>query len=459
MTRRERSDGLQLISAVQQADIEQVSALLDAGVNPSLVISKSTALLTAVNSKEFEIALLLVNRGADVHFAPGDGRNALSRAISNSWDWLRDEYQRNAVAELIPLLLAKGAKPSPSNLVTAAARAKMEMFRSLLATGVGNDEYKPSEDRPAIRTLDAMLAAAVAGNREEFVTELLQLGANPETEATTIHGEGPCINTAVFHQHKPIVQALLAAKPNLNRRATFLIGSFRSGRPKRGEHSGKTLFYAPARARNPTPLIVAVRCKDLDMIQLLVEAGADLDATDADGLSALAWAVRVKFKEAEELLRSRGASDAELEGSPLYSLYFGAAFGDVEKIRKALSRGADVNGLVEQRSSMYTPLIRASRAGRPAIVQMLLDAGADPNLGGRETLLFCSLTPLIMAARQGNKEVVELLLRAGAKTNSAIETPLHRGKGWDALQCAKDGHYWEIVELIEAASKAQAVNK
>jgi len=218
-----------------------------------------------------------------------------------------------------------------------------------------------------------------------------------------------------------------------------------------GENRGNIIVHTPVSARNATPLILAVRRENQEMLRLLVEGGADINGTDGDGLTALAWAMRVKFKKAEDYLRSRGANESGLEGSPLYRLYHAAAFGDVDKVRKALEDGADVNGIVTRRGVSYTPLIRAARAGRDAVITILLQAGADPNLAGRESILSFSTTPLIMAAKHGREEAVKLLLQAGADPEATVQTPFQRSKGWNALQFAKDARHIEVVNLLKGA--------
>ncbi len=432
-------------------DLQATQALLDSGANPSVVLrhpdwgAKTDALNVALECKKPLVAQLLVDRGADVGFQAGDETvNVATKAVTLSWRRLNSDEEEQAAQALVPKLLAKGSKPSPDCLVTAAAVGDLKMLRLLLQHDLGDEPHKASDKETGKRAIDAALASAVDNGQEKSATELLQAGANPDSQVPM---KGPCINVAVANSHVPITKALIAAKANLNGRATVSIGTFQEARVAGGERRGDLIIHTPAVARDATPLIIAIRQENLKMVQLLVESGADVDATDGDGLSPLAWSIRSKFKAAEECLRSRGAAESGMEGSPVHQLYNAAASGDAEKAQEALASGADVNALVERRGVSYTPLMRAARAGHSDLIQLLLAAGADPNLAGRENI-GTNITPLMLAARQGHKGVVELLLQAGARVDIRIGSVFgHRG-GQNAIQQAKDKGHSDVVKLL-----------
>lgn len=457
MTRRERQDGLALISAVISGDLEAARALLDGGANPSVALrhpdwgDKASALDVALERKQPLMAHLLVDRGADVFFQGDEDSNVATKAVSLSWWRLGSDEEEEAARTLIPKLLAKGAKPSPGCLVSAATYGDLKLLRLLLQHGLGDEPHKASAAEPGKRAIDVALALAVSNSQEKSVAELLQAGANPDSQVPL---QGPCINAAVANGHVPIIKALIAAQANLDRHATVTIGTWREERVTSGERRGDLIIHTPAVAREATPLIIAIRLENLEMVQLLVESGADVDATDGEGLSPLAWSVRSKFKAAEDYLRSMGAVEAGMEGSPLHRLYNAAASGDVAKAQSALASGADANALVERRGVSYTALMRAARAGHCDLIRLLLAAGADPNLVGRENI-GTNITPLMLAARQGHKSAVEILLEAGAKADIRIGSIFgHRG-GQNAMQQTKDKGHTEIAQLLRVAAKQQ----
>lgn len=83
-----------------------------------------------------------------------------------------------------------------------------------------------------------------------------------------------------------------------------------------------------------------------------------------------------------------------------------------------LNAGADMEVI----SSDATPLVQAIQHGFTDVVRLLLESGAQVNFAPRR-----GITPLMIAARQGNVEIMELLLTFGANSNARSDldyTPL-----------------------------------
>jgi tankyrase len=97
--------------------------------------------------------------------------------------------------------------------------------------------------------------------------------------------------------------------------------------------------------------------------------------------------------------------------------------GDLEKARRSLEKGANVN---VKNILGVTPLIFASSRGHEDIVSLLLEKGADVNA---KTYWGCGQNaPLHNACSEGHRDVMLLLLRNGADANIQNEvgfTPLH----------------------------------
>src|SRR5688572_7273510 len=112
------------------------------------------------------------------------------------------------------------------------------------------------------------------------------------------------------------------------------------------------------------PLVEAAKKADREALRALIKDGADVNAVDGDGSTALLWMSHWDDTESAELL---------------------------------IRAGADVN-LANDLGA--TPLWAASMNGSPAMVQQLLAAGANPNL-----TLRLGESPLMIASRAGSAAV------------------------------------------------------
>jgi hypothetical protein len=104
--------------------------------------------------------------------------------------------------------------------------------------------------------------------------------------------------------------------------------------------------------RKTIPLHSAAYYENLEVVQKLIEYGADIDARGEDGWTPLSWASRGHF------------------------------FKDVSVVRLLLERGADVNSRADDDG--FTPLHRASEHGAVEIVRLLLEHGADVEAVNRD---------------------------------------------------------------------------
>jgi Ankyrin repeats (3 copies)/Ankyrin repeats (many copies) len=178
------------------------------------------------------------------------------------------------------------------------------------------------------------------------------------------------------------------------------------------------------------PLHFAVRKNRAELVELLLELGADPAAVDGEGVPASVYAAAPEVdRTVIEILARHGAIDV-----------FGAlALGDEARAAELLDAG------VSSRGALHL----LAKRGDAWAVQWFLDRGTDPN--ARWSHWDAEVTPLHLAAAQGHAEVVRLLLGAGA--DPSIRDSKHDG---DALGWAEHGRVppapnrEEIVEILTA---------
>lgn len=171
---------------------------------------------------------------------------------------------------------------------------------------------------------------------------------------------------------------------------------------------GTAIVPVVAEPRPEPPLFAAVRKRDIRTAESLLDAGADANATNVTGRTALHSASFHDRGAVAELLISRGANvDArDTDGlSPLHA----AALADNRALAMLLiDRGADINARTKLG---LTPLHLASATGQNQMLQLLIDRGARVDAQDSD-----GGTPLFYASRNGHAATVALLqAREGKK--------------------------------------------
>jgi len=196
---------------------------------------------------------------------------------------------------------------------------------------------------------------------------------------------------------------------------------------------------APARL----PLVDAVERADVGAVRSLLKSGADVNAGEADGTTALHLAVRRDDLTTADILLRAGADPNRANRYGIVPLRLAAANGShlmierlltsgadakatsadgetvlmtaartssVESLQTLLKNGADLSAKERRRGT--TALMWAADAGQPKAVAFLLKSGARVQERSKS-----DYSPLLMAVRAGSVGSVELLVAAGADVN------------------------------------------
>ncbi|CAK9040607.1 unnamed protein product [Durusdinium trenchii] len=144
----------------------------------------------------------------------------------------------------------------------------------------------------------------------------------------------------------------------------------------------------------------------LEVVRLLLEAGADKNAANQDGATALIKAAANGHLEVVRVLLEAGADKIAAKQDGAAALMIAAQNGHLEAVRALLEAGADK---IAAKQDGAAALMIAAQNGHLEVVRALLEAGADKNAAMQN-----GATALIMAADNGHLEVVRVLLDAGA---------------------------------------------
>jgi ankyrin repeat protein len=198
----------------------------------------------------------------------------------------------------------------------------------------------------------------------------------------------------------------------------------------------------------------------------LIRAKADVNATEPDGTTALHWAVQSDNLDIVRLLLAAGARVSAANRYGATALSLAAVNGSATMVETLLAAGADPNTVV---SRGQTVLMVASRTGHVAAVRALLDRGAK--VDAQEDLL--GETALTWAASENHGDIVALLLKSKADPNQrsksvtwpkdsfgleGVPTFLPKG-GWTPLMyAARDGATEAARTLAEGGADLNVVD-
>ena len=218
------------------------------------------------------------------------------------------------------------------------------------------------------------------------------------------------------------------------------------------------------------PLHVAAREGHLNVVKLLLQHGADVNAAAAPDLTTALHCAVENSHHAAEVARLLLDAGADVNAATMWggtALHYTSEWGRLEVVQLLLDRGADVNAAP---ALGRTALHRAARSGRVEVARLLLDRGADVNAtsdpasptaanddGGDDDEddddeddddeELCSCQPLHLAAAGSHAAVAELLLSRGADVRA---TAVWRSvSGATPLHCAVGRHTYEPQPMAQ----------
>jgi ankyrin repeat protein len=410
----------------------RLAAAVVAALFAQSVAWADASLVDVIKSGDTAAAAALLKQHADVNVPESDGTTALHWAV----------YRNDA--DLVQQLIKAGAKVNAANqygatpMSEAAVAGNVAVIEKLLKGGA--DPESPNVDGQT-----ALMVLARTSNIEAAKV-LLKHKAN--VNAVEQWRGQTALMWAAAQSQPEMVKLLVKHGANVNARSVV-------------NNWQRQVTAEPRAQARPagglTPLIYAARQGCLECVKTLVDARADLNMADPEGVTPLIIAVtNFHFDVAAHLLK-KGANPNKWDWwgrTPLYCTV------DLNTIPHG--------GRPDRISLDETTSLK--------MIELLLDAGANPNaqlklfppyraLGpdrGADLMLTIGATPLLRAAKAGDVPTIKLLLAHGANPNLPNiygTTPIMAAAGLSSNEIDTRGRFKtqaEAVESINLLAKAGA---
>jgi ankyrin repeat protein len=388
-----------IFDAARAGDVEAVRRAFASGFCPATPDRDGRTIYQIAKERRHE-AIELMARDAQAEIARSEAevealQGIISAAQSGDIAVLRERL--DARPDLIDALGGRGFQKATA-LHLAALRNQHAAIRLLIERGADlNSRDFPNNATPlhfaamhgTLHTIRLLVEAGadVEGRGDDYEVGILGWATcfrqMRRDVADYLLSQGATLNlwTAIALERIEEVRAMLVSDP-------ALLGA----RMTRNQHRRTPLHHAAATSR-------------LKLVQLLLDVGANPNAADATGATALTTAVQesadpamvtallaagarldfltavnlAQYGEAEAMLRD-DPSRIGPDGRDTIALHLAVNKRNLATIRWLIAHGADVNAKRPMWDCNHTALHMTIEGGAIEIARLLLDAGADPNI-------------------------------------------------------------------------------
>jgi len=184
-------------------------------------------------------------------------------------------------------------------------------------------------------------------------------------------------------------------------------------------------------------LVGAAKDADMAAVRALLQQRVDVNATEADGSTALHWAAQHDLPDMASLLIGAGADVKAATRYGVTPILLASMNGSAAILEALLKAGADPNSALPEGQ---TALMTAAATGKPDALKVLIAHGADVNA----TESWKGQTALMWAASENNADAARLLLEAGSDVQAKSKA------GWTPLVFAARSGYVEVAKVLLA---------